>query len=151
MKSGTLGFDRAMAGLTIIIGCICLFESIRLLPLRSSLLSGDHALPGITGAAMIILGLVLLFTREPQSMKAGFPGKPVTIRLVTILGILAIYAISIQYLGYVVPTVLFGIPLFRLFGGYKWIHCVVISIICAAGLYGTFVFGLGMSFPRGPF
>jgi putative tricarboxylic transport membrane protein len=151
MKSHRFGFDFALGGITVIVGIICLIESKRLFPLRNSFLSGDHALLGLTGTAMIILGLLLLFVTKPKSIKVVFPEKPVMIRLMTILGILSVYTFCINYLGYVIPTVLFGIPLFRLFGGYKWFLSVATSIICTAGLYALFIFGLGMSFPRGLF
>ncbi len=151
MKSRPLGFDHAVAVIMLVVGVICLFEAMRLLPFSNSLLSGDHALPGITGAAMIILGLILFFTTEARSIRVRFPERPVVIRLVVILGILTIYSISIKPLGYLLPTGLCGIPLFRMFGGYTWGRCTAISIICTAGLYTVFVFGLGMSFPRGLF
>jgi hypothetical protein len=151
MKSRRIGFDFALGGITIIIGLVCLIESKRLFAFRNSFLSGDHALLGLTGTAMIILGFLLLFVRKPKSIKAVFPEKPGMIRLMTILGILAVYSVCIKYLGYLIPTFLFGIPLFRLFGRYQWLMCVATSIICTAALYAIFVFGLGMSFPRGLF
>ncbi len=151
MKSLKFKFDYALGVISVIVGIICLIEFKRLFPIRNSFLSGDHALPGLTGIAMIILGLLLLLVKKPKSIKVVFPEKTVMIRLMTILGILVVYSVCIAYLGYVVPTVILGIPLFRLFGGYKWLFCVATSIICTAGLYALFVFGLGMSFPRGIF
>jgi putative tricarboxylic transport membrane protein len=151
MKTHKFGFDDALGVISIIIGIICLIEAKRLFPVGSSFLSGDHALLGLTGIAMIVLGFLLLFVTKPKSIKVVFPEKPVMISLLTVLGILAAYSVCLAYLGYVIPTVLFGIPLFRLFGGYKWLRCVIASIICTAVLYAVFVFGLGMSFPRGVF
>jgi len=151
MKSCKLGFDRALGVISVIIGIICLIEAKRLFSVGTSFFSGDHALLGLTGIAMIVLGLLLLFVTKPKSIKVVFPEKPVMLRLLTVLGILAAYSLCIAYLGYVIPTVLFGIPLFRLFGGYKWFRCVISSIVCTAGLYAVFVFGLGMSFPRSVF
>ena len=151
MKSRVIGFDFALGVVTVIVGIICLIESKRLFAFRNSFLSGDHALLGLTGTAMIILGLLLLLVTKPKSIRVVFPERPTMIRLMTILGILAVYSICINYLGYVIPTVLFGIPLFRLFGRDKWLMCVATSIICTAGLYALFIFGLGMSFPRGLF
>jgi putative tricarboxylic transport membrane protein len=151
MKPYKFGFDHSLGVISVIIGIICLIEFKRLFPIRNSFLSGDHALLGLTGIAMIILGLLLLFVTKPKPIKVIFPEKPFMIRLMTIFGILAVYSVCIKYLGYVIPTALFGIPLFRLFGGYKWLQCVATSLICTAGLYVLFVFGLGMSFPRGMF
>jgi putative tricarboxylic transport membrane protein len=151
MKSRTFGFDRIMAVMAVIVGCVCLLEAKRLFPRSSSILAGDHALPGLTGAAMILLGLVLLFKTKRPSIKVGFPEKPVMTRLMVILGILMLYSISIKHLGYIASTGLAGIPLFRLFGGRTWGRCLALSILCTAGLYAVFVYGLGMSFPRGLF
>jgi putative tricarboxylic transport membrane protein len=149
MKSRRFGFDFASGVITVIIGVVCLIEFARLLPIRNSFSSGDHALPGLTGIAMIILGLLLVFVNKPKLIKVVFPEKPLMIRLMMILGILLVYSVSIKYLGYVLPTLLFGVPLFRLFGGYNWPMCIATSILCTAGLYGVFVLGLGMSFPSG--
>jgi putative tricarboxylic transport membrane protein len=149
MKPRTLRFDDALGVIAIAIGILCLIEFTRLFPIRSSFLSGDHALLGLTGIAMILLGLLLLFSKRAKPVNVVFPEKPVVIRMMTILGLLAVYSVCIYYLGYVVPTVLFGIPLFRLFGGYHWLRCVAISALCTTGLYAVFVLGLGMSFPRG--
>ncbi len=151
MTFRNLGFDRALGAVAIIIGLVCLIEFRRLFPIRNSLLSGDHALPGLIGIAMITLGLLLLFVVKPASVKVVFPEKSRMLRLMTILGILAAYAGSIAYLGYVIPTALFGALLFRLFGDYRWLTCVVTSIVCTVALYALFVLGLGMSFPRGLF
>ena len=151
MKSRRFGFDHGMGVVSILVGVTCLAESHRLFPIRSSFLAGDHALPGLTGILMIILGFALLLVMNPSAIKVNFPERPLMIRLMTVLGILAVYAASIKILGYVVPTGVFGIPLFRMFGGYGWRTCIAASILCTAGLYGLFIFGLGMSFPKGLF
>ncbi len=151
MRSRGTGFDFAMGIITVIVGLVCLMESKRLFAFRNSFLSGDHAILGLTGTAMIIIGLLLLSVRKPKSVQVVFPEKPKMIRLMTILGILSVYSLGIHYLGYVLPTVLAGIPLFRLFGGYPWFTCVATSMICTAGLYALFIFGLGMPFPAGLF
>jgi hypothetical protein len=105
----------------------------------------------LTGIATIILGLLLLLAPQRRSTAIALPEKRLMACLMTVLGILAVYAASIGVLGYVIPTGISGIPLFRMFGGYGWRTCVMASILCAAGLYGLFVLGLGMSFPRGLF
>jgi len=151
MFSRKLGFDRTLGVVAIIIGLVCLIESRRLFPIRNTFLSGDHALPGLTGIAMVTLGLLLLFVVKPAPVKVVFPERPLMIHLMTVLGSLAAYSGCIAYLGYVIPTGLFGVLLFRLFGDYRWLTCIATSIVCTAALYALFVLGLGMSFPRGLF
>jgi putative tricarboxylic transport membrane protein len=146
-----IGFDRALGVVAIIIGLVCLIESRRLFPIGNTFLSGDHALPGLTGLAVVMLGLLLLFVVKPASVKVVFPERPLMMRLMMILGILVAYSGCIAYLGYVIPTALFGVVLFRLFGDYRWLTCVATSIVCTTALYALFVLGLGMSFPRGLF
>ncbi|MBP7494215.1 MAG: tripartite tricarboxylate transporter TctB family protein [Spirochaetales bacterium] len=150
IRSKKFEFDSVIGAASIGIGIICLVECKRLFPLRSSLLSGDHALVGLTGFSMIFLGfLLLLFKAKQKPPKVVYPGKSMMLRIILILGILSIYAASLKFLGYILSTVLFGIPLFRLFGGYKWLQCIISSALCTMGLYVVFISGLGMSFPRG--
>lgn len=149
--SRKLGFDRTFGAVAIIIGLVCLIESQRLFPIGNTFLSGDHALPALTGMAMVILGLLLLFVVKSAPAKVVLPDRSLMIRLMSVLGILAAYSGCIAYLGYVIPTGLFGVVLFRLFGDYRWLTCVAMSVVCTAALYALFVLGLGMSFPRGPF
>ncbi len=144
-------FDRACGGAAVVIGLLCLIESVRLFPLRNTYLSGDHGLPGLLGLVMIILGSVLLCARGPSPVKAVFPSRPIRLRVAATLALLTAYAIALAPLGYVVATAVVGVPLFRLFGGYRWLACVVASAACSLGLYGVFVLGLGMSFPSGLF
>jgi len=151
MKMRKLGFDGALGLVSLVIGIVCLYECARLFPMRSSVLAGDHALAGLTGLAMLGLGVLLIIRSNARPIRAVYPGKAVVVRLMAILGILVFYAISLKYLGYILPTLLFGIPLFRLFGGYAWRKCLAVSALSTAGLYLVFVLGLGMSFPRGLF
>ena len=63
--------------------------------------------------------------------------------------VLILYVFSLDKLGFVVSTAVWGIFWFRLFGMYSYIRCIIYSAITTAALWLVFIYGLGMSFPRG--
>lgn len=143
--------DRVFALVAIIIGAICLVECKRMLPMGQGPFTGDHAMLGLVGGVLIALGLLMMFVLKPAAIKPDFPPKPMMQRLIAIMLVVAVYSVLIPRLGYVLPTAIAGVFLFKLFGTSSWFKCVLISLLCTAGLYLLFVTGLGMNFPRGIF
>jgi hypothetical protein len=143
--------NRVFGLIALIVGIVCLLESHRLRPLGQGSLTGDHALLAVTGIALAVFAALLLFVLKHTPFKPEFPEKSMFIRLIKSLVILALYSVSVSYLGFVLPTLIYGVFLFRLFGNYIWLKCLFISGISTAGLYLVFIYGLGMNFPRGIF
>jgi putative tricarboxylic transport membrane protein len=142
--------DRLGGLFSIVVGIISIVEGGRLYPSRMSPMVGDHTMPILLGAILLILGLLMFFIR----MESFIVQHPVSeIRNVITLTLLLMfgYCFLIQYLGYLIPTFLVGACLFRIFGSYKWIKCILMSAASTICLDLIFIQWLRMPFPTGVF
>ncbi len=76
---------------------------------------------------------------------------PVSGVVVAMIGIFAMYAVLIDYIGYLVPTILFFLLAFRLLGVRSWKTNIVLTSFVVAGFYVVFIHYCEMIFPRGIF
>ena len=149
MKRNLNLVDRLFGAVIIFIGILGLMECKRMYPYANSSLSGDHVMLGITGGALIVLGLIMLIFPGKRKFSVQYPEKEVAVRMVLTLIVLVIYVAALEKIGFIVSTAVCGLVFARLFGGYSWIKCALITVLSTAVLYAVFVLGLGMSFPSG--
>jgi putative tricarboxylic transport membrane protein len=64
---------------------------------------------------------------------------------------LFIYAFAVSYLGFLLPTFLFAIFIFRLIKTEPWWRSVLTAALITIGNYLIFVLWLGLSLPKEPF
>ena len=76
---------------------------------------------------------------------------PVSGVVVAMIGIFAMYAILIDIVGYLIPTILFFWLAFRILGVRSWKTNIVLTSVVAASLYVVFIHYCEMIFPRGIF
>ena len=76
---------------------------------------------------------------------------PVSGVVVVLIGIFAMYAVLIDIIGYLIPTILFFLLAFRLLGVRSWKTNIVLTSVVVAGLYVVFIRYCEMIFPRGIF
>lgn len=74
---------------------------------------------------------------------------PVSGVVVATIGIFAMYAVLIDIVGYLIPTILFLGLAFRILGVRSWKTNIVLTSAVAAGLYVIFIHYCEMIFPRG--
>jgi len=116
------------------------------------------------GTYILVLGFGLLITvifnflsnyRDiSRTKKADLSQRremPVSRVVVAMIGIFAMYAILIDIIGYVIPTVLFFLLAFRILGVRSWKTNIVLTSVVVAGLYVVFIRYCEMIFPRGIF
>ena len=149
MKRQVITADRVFGAVCILIGILCIKECIRMYRFASSFLSGDHIVMGIAGGVLILLGIILGIKNKERAFSVEFPEENLAKRMIGVVLVLILYAISLDKLGFAISTALWGIFWFRLFGSYSYIRCIIYSVIRAAALWAVFIYGLGMSFPRG--
>lgn len=133
--------------ISCIIGIVSILEAVKLYPLRMSTFVGDHTMPGLLGAIMVILGVALIFQSRP--FKAEMPEKQIMKVMLFAVAFLVVYCILIPYLGYILSTCLTSIALFKVFGSSSWKSCTMMGVACAASLYLIFILWLNMPFPEG--
>lgn len=143
--------DRVLGIASVLLGIVSILESVRLYPIRTSPMVGDHTLPALIGSLLVICGLLLAFFVKTKAIKVDFPDKPVRMKMIYSMILMFIYLVLIQYLGYLIATCITYIGLFRLFGTFKWPKCAIMSVIATVICYYVFVQWLGMPFPSGLF
>ena len=149
MKPSIFCADRIFGIFSVIVGILGISECIRLYPIANSPLSGDHVMLGITGVVLIILGLVLVIKPGKLKFTVSFPERATAFNMIGAGILLVVYSVLLEQLGFAASTAICGVFLFRLFGGYSWLRCVLAAAITAVMLHLVFVTGLGMAFPHG--
>jgi putative tricarboxylic transport membrane protein len=141
--------DVVAGFIAILFGALSILEAVRLYPTKNSVMSGDHTMPALLGAAMIILGTLLVFFINGERFKPQFPEKSTLRVLIGILVVLFGNWILMDYLGYILSTLVAALFLFRLTGSYSWIKSTVFALVTTAVIYIIFIFGLNMVLPEG--
>ncbi|MGG1556688.1 tripartite tricarboxylate transporter TctB family protein [Geobacillus thermoleovorans] len=141
--------DRIGGIVTILAGGIALAEAARLYPTRTSMLVGDHTMPAVVGFLMVVLGISLLFTKG-ESFDAEFPDRKTMLSIIGTLGLLFVYWILFQFVGYVVSTLIVSVLLFRIIGSYPFFpKALLLGALLTTFLYVAFVYLLSIPFPKG--
>ncbi len=140
--------DRIGGLISIVFGGISVSEAIRLYPERVSTFVGDYLLPGVVGAGLILLGLLMLFAKG-ERFKVEFPESKIMRGMLLVVGIMFVYWILLQFLGYTLSTFVVSIALFRVIGSYNLLRSAIYSTIQVAVIYLIFVYWLRMPFPEG--
>ncbi len=148
MPQGKITADRIGGVSGIILGTVALIEAYRLYPFRSSPMVGDHTMPALFGAVLVVLGTLLLFQRGDQE-EAPFPEKPQFTLILFSVVLMFVYRYLIPLLGYALSTFLVSSVLFKLLGPYRWPVSLVLSVVLTAAIYLIFVVWLKTPFPAG--
>ncbi|MED4751983.1 tripartite tricarboxylate transporter TctB family protein [Brevibacillus choshinensis] len=149
--------DLIGALLCIALGFIVSLEAYRLESYASSAYVGDHMLPYILGIVFAVLGVALLFqsfrTKKGEENAAieesDSTASGERTRLILCFLSLFLYVWLLNWLGYVIATLLASFVLFRLIGFYRWLTSLFFSILLTGCLYGVFVYWLQITFPSG--
>ncbi|WP_199617074.1 tripartite tricarboxylate transporter TctB family protein [Paenibacillus alkalitolerans] len=144
--------DRIGGIISILFGSVAISEAVRLYPYRTDYFAGDHVLPAVVGALLVLLGLLLAFAAvKGEKFVATFPDKSTVISMLLSFGLLFVYWVIIPVLGYVISTLLIAIGLFKVMGGFRLIKSALFGALLTSVFYMIFIYWLGMSFPKGMF
>ena len=114
---------------------------------------GPGLLPFGAGAGIGLLALAFLI----MSFRKGVPGKPAdeteggghTAKIVSISISLFAYTIAVNWLGFILATLLFVLFLFRIVETESWWRSLLKGVLVTAGNYLVFVVWLGIKLPQG--
>lgn len=149
MQKKRLSPDQFGGLVTILIGVVTMMESSRIWSFRISLLTGDHILTMVCGVALILLGGVLLCTKNGKHVQVKFPEKGILIKMGLTFAVLLLYVVLIRLVGYVISTLVCTTALFGIFSSYSKVKCFAMAAVFTVILYLVFILGLEMPFPRG--
>lgn len=146
--------------LLLVIGFICLAESLRLINRLDPKKISDVLGPGYyifsLGLLLLIIGMIYLFIhyREALRMEKGSLTQELTIqkinmKVVYMILVFVIYIILIHIVGYFVSTVLFFFLEFRLAGVRSWKSNMILTLIVTGVFYFVFIHYCQIVFPRG--
>jgi putative tricarboxylic transport membrane protein len=158
MESKKITLIEAIALLMVSFGV--LFEGIRLTK-ATSRVTQDVMGPGtyiVVLGGLLILGTLIHIAsysvhilrlkkkhlEEPHEREASFT-------VLAMVGIIALYAVLIQFLGYLIATVIFFLLMFWAVGIGSWGKNVALTVILSAVYYLVFVHYCSVIFPRGIF
>ncbi|QAT48928.1 tripartite tricarboxylate transporter TctB family protein [Caproiciproducens sp. NJN-50] len=144
-----------------VLGLFCVLLGIIVFAGSLSLSSGAAFFPKITAAVIAVLG-VLIFADalkegevQPAAAEAKVPGvkeekkaaAPEYKKVALILGLLFAYCAALQWVGYIIPTILFVLACsFTL--NYRKVKVILIAAACLSiGLYFMFSMGFNVRFP----
>jgi putative tricarboxylic transport membrane protein len=150
----------------LIVGLGSIVEGVRLVGLDN--VQFDRLGPGGynigIGAILIILGIAYFLNLRKKEAKTGREAKEktggdrvsagnqqrsYTIMMVSIIAIMALYALLINWIGYLLASAVFFLLINRVVGFRSWRSNVAASAVMTACYYVIFVKWMGMLFPRG--
>jgi hypothetical protein len=150
----------------LIVGLGSIVEGVRLIGLDN--VQFDRLGPGGynigIGAILIILGIAyFLNTRKKEAkaerevkekrgedrISAGDQQRSYTIMMVSIIAIMALYALLINWIGYLLASAAFFLLINRVVGFRSWVSYIAASAVMTVCYYVVFVKWMGMQFPRG--
>lgn len=144
----------------LIISFGVLFEGIRLMRVTTKL-TQDVMGPGtyiIILGGLLILGTLIhisSYSVHILRLKKKHLEEPhqrgATFTVLAMVGIIALYVVLIQFLGYLIATPIFFLLMFRTVGVDSWGKNVALTVILSAVYYFVFVYYCSVIFPRGIF
>lgn len=146
--------------LLLVIGFICLAESLRLISRVDPKKISDILGPGYyifsLGLLLLIIGMIYLFIhyREALRMEKGSLTQELTIqkinmKVVYMILVFVIYIVLIPIVGYFVSTLLFFFLEFRLAGVRSWKGNVLLTSVVTVLFFFVFIHYCHIVFPRG--
>lgn len=146
--------DFIGAVLSIVLGVVVSIEGYRLRSHAVSQYSLDHTLPAILGVLFILLGTMLLISTmrsqgEDQETKKRLPSPYQNHRMILALSTLGLYFLMLNFMGYLLATLIASLLLFRIVGTYPWVRCVACAFVLTGSLFLVFIKWLQISFPAG--
>ena len=150
----TQAIDGRIVGvILILLGGLALREWRRLSVLRETLVAGavvgDDTFPMLVGAALIVLGVWLLFAAPPPSARVELPRGDVRARMLAGAAMLVAYWLLVPWLGYTAGTAIASTALYRGMGGYRWPVAVLLGASSTGLLYLLFRVWLLQPLPTG--
>jgi putative tricarboxylic transport membrane protein len=95
-----------------------------------------------------VLHIVINYRKQVAALKVEV-NKELRRRMIGILLVLALYAVAIDFIGYLISTVSFFILEFRMVGIKSWQTNIILSIFLTLGYYVVFIKYCEMVFPKG--
>ncbi len=141
--------------LVFTISLMAIFEGLRLILYKDPYILYDPLGPGLYILALsfglmavAIFHFIVNYRKLPEMEKLQADGK-MRNRLFSSIGILMIYILLVEFIGYMVGTFIFFFSELRVMGVKSWRINGILTLVLTAGYYIIFVKLCGMVFPKG--
>jgi putative tricarboxylic transport membrane protein len=118
-----------------------------------SALGVDVVGPGFFPSSIAILGVamgaILLFSPAPAAGRKAGEGAAIHLRAVLPIGLMLIYVLSLDTIGFPIATVVFLTVMIRFLGAPNWWSAALFAVAGTALAILIFVYGLEVRLPRG--
>ena len=108
---------------------------------------GARLMPALVGGILVLVGVA--HATEPTAPVA-WPDAAGARRVVALLVLLALYVALLPWLGFLIATLLFALPVVRGLGPTSWTRSLATAAAIAIGSHVVFKHWLGMPLPAGP-
>ena len=131
----------------ILIGIVTLIE-VKSFPQGQNNVVGPGFFPGIIAAILIILGIILFIQsiriKKDEDIKVNLFDSENKLAYI-IMGITLIYLIAINYIGFLISSIIYLTTLITLYGGKNKLKSLIASSVISSAIY--FVFNILLNVP----
>jgi len=143
--------------LLLVISLVTMAEGYRLAIYKDPSALYDMLGPGsyvlVFGILLMIIGLAHLIVNYRRSLRVEklVVSKEMRTRVISAIGVLVIYTVLINIIGYLLATIVFFFLELRVVGVKSWLTHVTLTFAFTAVFYIVFIHFGNMIFPRGIF
>jgi len=138
-----------------LVGIVSIVDGIRLVKAEKLQLY-DVLGPGFynigMGSVLLVVGVVYFISRAKKPSleeKPSSAGEEYKMKMASMVGVLALYILLMDYIGYFFSSILFFILINKIVGFRAWPRTLAASLAMAVVFYVVFVLWLDMIFPPG--
>lgn len=113
--------------------------------------SGASSDPGAAGYPRLIAGILIVMAvllALQRGTGDALPSRADGLRVVGIVLLLVLYAVTFETIGYIAATALFLVAALLLMGIRQWVPLIVLPVLLSTGLFFLFYNIFGVSLPR---
>ncbi|MEY8567159.1 tripartite tricarboxylate transporter TctB family protein [Corynebacteriaceae bacterium 7-707] len=146
VKDGSLLGDRVIAGLTVALGAFLLVQAFGFPEPGQPEDPGTAALPRLIGAALVVLGIMLVFNSENNRF---IPERGTRLRTACIVVASLAYTFALTPLGFMLSSLIFMVLGLLIMGIRSIVRLVLVPLVVTVAVYYLFTTALGVYLPSG--
>jgi len=144
--------ERIAAVIISLSGLMVMYYAWQSLKLGSIHVPDAGLLPFLCGAGLAVLGVLWILVIQTSEDQAGAAEaeteKRMPWRPILSLGLMIVYALAMEALGYITSTVLFMVAWQQLIEREKWVKTIIIAVLGTVAMYALFSLFLKVPIPE---
>ncbi|MEH7380294.1 tripartite tricarboxylate transporter TctB family protein [Bacillus sp. JJ1533] len=132
-------FDRYMSVILIGVGTFFIAQSLQISASTYGSSVGPDIFPKVLGSVLIILSILLFFQTTTYKNKNEEKESLDYIKFMKTLGITLLYALTLEWIGYIISTFIFLVVGFQIMKRGKMLNSILISGVLTVVVYYVYV------------